>query len=413
MDKTLYNSAKRCAFFLIIFSLLIPACVQATFSIVAVDTVTGAIGGAGASCIAGSQMIDDIIEGIGAVHTQAYYLVENQNNAHALLAAGITPDSIISWLYNNDAEGNPWIRQYGIATLAGPGSSAAYTGSATSNWKGHRVGPGYAIQGNILLSEHIVDTMEYAYLNTPGPLEEKLMAVLQAANIPGADTRCLPCNKPAISAFIKVVHIGDGGVPYLYQVVNNTICSQNPVDSLQILFDLWKALPYADPDVSTFEVSTLILPTNANDSALITVTPLNWDNQTPAEVSEVALSNSGGGTLSSVTDNGDGTYSAVIIPGPVSGDDTLTATVTAGGLPVELTVRPVLHYFTCGDMNGDAVVNIFDITGLISYLYLEGAAPQPIESGDANGDETINIFDITYIITYLYIEGPAPDCHLW
>ena len=62
-----------------------------------------------------------------------------------------------------------------------------------------------------------------------------------------------------------------------------------------------------------------------------------------------------------------------------------------------------------GDMNGDEVVNIFDITGLIGYLYLEGAAPDPIESGDANGDGTINIFDITYVISYLYLSGPEPD----
>ena len=52
--------------------------------------------------------------------------------------------------------------------------------------------------------------MEEAYLTTPGPLEERLMAALEAADVPGADTRCIGCNKPAISAFVKVVRIGDG-----------------------------------------------------------------------------------------------------------------------------------------------------------------------------------------------------------
>jgi uncharacterized Ntn-hydrolase superfamily protein len=413
MGNMLYDLSKYLSILLIVLSLLLPTGAHATFSIVAVDTITGAVGGAGASCIAGAQIINDIIEGVGAVHTQAYYIEQNQDNAHALLAAGHTPDSIISWLYNNDYQGNPWIRQYGVVTLAGPGSSAAHTGSNTDNWKGHRVGPGYAIQGNILLSEQIVDTMEYAYLNTPGPLEDRLMAALEAANVPGADTRCMSCNKPAISAFIKVVQMGDGSVPYLYQVVNNTICAENPVDSLRVLYDLWIALPYADPDVSTIEAAPLILPANEYDSAFITVTPLNWNGQTPAEVTEVALSNSGGGMLSPVADNGDGTYSAVIISGPDFGHDTLIATVTAGGNVVDLTVRQFLYYFACGDMNGDEVVNIFDITGLIGYLYLEGAAPDPIESGDANGDGLINIFDITYIISYLYLSGPEPDCYLW
>jgi len=66
--------------------------------------------------------------------------------------------------------------------------------------------------------------------------------------------------------------------------------------------------------------------------------------------------------------------------------------------------------FLCGDTNDDEVVNIFDITFLISYLYLDGPPPIPLESSDVNSDGTINIFDITYLITYLYLEGSEPVC---
>ena len=66
--------------------------------------------------------------------------------------------------------------------------------------------------------------------------------------------------------------------------------------------------------------------------------------------------------------------------------------------------------FDCGDINGDDVVNLFDVTYLISYLYMEGPPPTDLLLADVNGDETINIFDITYLITYLYLEGPEPDC---
>jgi M6 family metalloprotease-like protein len=66
--------------------------------------------------------------------------------------------------------------------------------------------------------------------------------------------------------------------------------------------------------------------------------------------------------------------------------------------------------YTCGDANGDSVLNIFDITYLITYLYLDGPPPDPIEAGYVNGDDLINIFDITHLITYLYLEGPAPIC---
>jgi len=64
----------------------------------------------------------------------------------------------------------------------------------------------------------------------------------------------------------------------------------------------------------------------------------------------------------------------------------------------------------CGDANGDEDLNIFDVTFLISYLYLGGMPPEPIIIADVNSDNEINIFDIVYIISYLYLGGPEPDC---
>jgi hypothetical protein len=69
-----------------------------------------------------------------------------------------------------------------------------------------------------------------------------------------------------------------------------------------------------------------------------------------------------------------------------------------------------------GEMNGDGIVNIFDITGLISYLYLDDDPPIPYElcSGDMNGDCVVNIFDITGLIAFLYRdEIPPVSCEEW
>jgi len=69
-----------------------------------------------------------------------------------------------------------------------------------------------------------------------------------------------------------------------------------------------------------------------------------------------------------------------------------------------------------GSVNLDGTINIFDITYLISYLYLDGPAPQPYElcSGDMNGDCIVNIFDITGLIAYLYLDGSRPrTCEEW
>jgi len=63
-----------------------------------------------------------------------------------------------------------------------------------------------------------------------------------------------------------------------------------------------------------------------------------------------------------------------------------------------------------GDADGLEPINIFDITYLISYLYLGGPEPAPYWrcTGDPNCDCSVNIFDITYLITFLYLGGPAP-----
>ena len=76
-----------------------------------------------------------------------------------------------------------------------------------------------------------------------------------------------------------------------------------------------------------------------------------------------------------------------------------------GALPYE----PIFT-FICGDSNGDEMVNIFDVTFMISALYLGGAQPDPVEAADVNGDGAFNIFDITYLISFLYKNGPVPAC---
>ena len=97
--------------------ILVNSLLLATFSIVAVDTTTGEVGSAGGSCIAGSIIISDIHPGVGAIHTQSYYLQANQNYASSLMDQGYSPAEIIHLLQENDVQNNPSIRQYGIVDL--------------------------------------------------------------------------------------------------------------------------------------------------------------------------------------------------------------------------------------------------------------------------------------------------------
>ena len=134
---------------------------QDTFSIVAVDSITGEVGSAGASCLddndiaGGVFIISDVLPGKGAIHTQSFWNATNQSNARQRMVEDNSPADIIVWLEAFDAQNDPQSRQYGIVDFDDQGAprSAAFTGTACFDYKNHIVGPNYAIQGNILLGQ--------------------------------------------------------------------------------------------------------------------------------------------------------------------------------------------------------------------------------------------------------------------
>ena len=71
-------------------------------------------------------------------------------------------------------------------------------------------------------------------------------------------------------------------------------------------------------------------------------------------------------------------------------------------------VREGIIPFTCGDCNGDGIVEIGDVIYLINYLYKEGSAPDPLQAGDCNCDEIVDLGDVVYLINYLFKEGASP-----
>lgn len=227
---------------------------QDTFSIVALDTLTGEIGSAGASCLdnnsfpgsGGAIIISDIIPGRGAIHTQASWTAVNQNNAHQKMVEGLSPSEIITWLKQNDVQGpiSAQTRQYGIVDFGPQGQprSAAFTGTNCYNWKGHRLGTIYSIQGNILLGPEILDSIEARFLNATGTLSDRLMTALQGANVPGADTRCLSNGTSSLSAFLRVAKTNDHPDSLSLDLnVPSLPAGQEPIDSLQSLYNAWKA----------------------------------------------------------------------------------------------------------------------------------------------------------------------------
>jgi uncharacterized Ntn-hydrolase superfamily protein len=189
---------------------------QDTFSIVALDSASREIGSAGASCldldavgISNPAFLTDILPDTGVVNTQSYFMQANQDNARIRMRAGDSPAQIISWLVANDAVSNPEFKQYGIVGFTGnTPSAAAHTGNTCINYKNHITGSTngfyYAIQGNILKGQEILDSMEAGFRNTNGTLACRIMAAMQGANVVGADTRCITENTSSLFAFLQV-----------------------------------------------------------------------------------------------------------------------------------------------------------------------------------------------------------------
>jgi uncharacterized Ntn-hydrolase superfamily protein len=232
----------KCISFLIMMALCSATIAQDTFSICAFDPETGEVGSAGATCIASSLfsaiIISDVHPGIGVVHTQSYWIENNQDYAGQLMADGHSAQQIIDSLILHDWENTPEYRQYGVVRYDQGGQSAAFTGDSCMDYKNHILGPTYAIQGNILLGQQILDSMETRFNNTQGDLACKLMSALQGAKVIGADTRCEDDGISSFSAFVRVAQIDDDyGDVSLDISVNTYSTGTEPIDSLQTLFE--------------------------------------------------------------------------------------------------------------------------------------------------------------------------------
>lgn len=157
-----------------------------TFSIVAADPPRGELGVAVASrFFAVGAVVPWARADIGAIATQSFANTSFGWRGLELLDKGVTPVEVIQILLRNDD--NPDRRQMGIVSAAG--QSATYTGKDCLPWAGGRNGLNYAIQGNILAGEAVVNAMEETFLKTTGTLADRLYAALLAGDRNGGDAR--------------------------------------------------------------------------------------------------------------------------------------------------------------------------------------------------------------------------------
>lgn len=160
-----------------------------TFSVLARDPDTGAIGGAAATgslCVGGWVLRGDLSAGMSASQGAAPstfwgedVLAEMRNGIGAAEAV----DRITA------ADNGRDYRQ--LTALDLTGQAGAFTGESNEPEKGSRVFMNGIVSGNMLAKTSVLDAMVKHFTSTSGPFERRMLSTLRAATQQGGDYRGL------------------------------------------------------------------------------------------------------------------------------------------------------------------------------------------------------------------------------
>jgi uncharacterized Ntn-hydrolase superfamily protein len=158
----------------------------ATYSIVARDPATGELGVAVQShWFSVGSVVPWAEAGVGAVATQSFVEPSYGPKGLAALRAGTPPEKALRDLLAADPA--PRVRQ--VAMVDAEGRVAAHTGLDCIPAAGHRIGGGYSVQANLMLGNEVPAAMARAFDGSRGPLAERMLEALEAAERVGGDIR--------------------------------------------------------------------------------------------------------------------------------------------------------------------------------------------------------------------------------
>lgn len=166
-----------------------------TFSIVAIDPATGESGVAVTTrrpCV--GNAVTWVRPGVGAVATQGRTRLEYGNDLLDLIENGLAPQEAMDQVVAAD-DGRDH-RQVGVIDIKG--RTAQWTGSkqygaeAEGDWVAMRTGKNYAVQGNALVSTHVVDAVAESFESSEESqrhLADRLINAIHAGQVLGGDFR--------------------------------------------------------------------------------------------------------------------------------------------------------------------------------------------------------------------------------
>lgn len=203
-----------------------------TISILAYDEKTGTYGGAAATgslCVGGWVLRGDAESGISASQGSLPSTMWG-DRALALMKAGHTAADTVASLTGPDA--GRMHRQ--MAALDLRGGTAHFTGSQSIPAAGARGGPAVVVTGNMLADLSVLDAALHAFGAVAGPLPDRLLTALEAADAAGGDARGF------LSAALLVV--SRATAPLTLRIDK----SDRPLAALRDLYTCASTGPYAD-----------------------------------------------------------------------------------------------------------------------------------------------------------------------
>ena len=163
--------------------------ISATFSIVAVDPVSGQVGAAVASKYpAVGKVVPYVRPGVGAFCTQHWHVPKWGERALDLLEQGAGCEEVLARLLRDDDRRAK--RQLAIVDMSGNTANRNPAGAeSSSRYWGAMSGRFYACQGNTLAGREVIVAMATAYEDSDGSLSDRLIAALVAGDKAGGDRR--------------------------------------------------------------------------------------------------------------------------------------------------------------------------------------------------------------------------------
>lgn len=248
----------------------------ATFSIVAADPETGEVGVAVQSkFLAVGSVVPWAKANVGAVATQSWANTAFGPEGLALLEKGLSPEEVIDKLVADDPDRS--LRQ--VAVIDAEGEASAFTGHECYDWAGHMIGKHHSCQGNILISEETVSEMSRTFEASEGPLAERMLKAVAAAQHAGGDSRGKQ------SAAVYVVQEGAGYGGYNDVKVDLRVDDHpEPIEELQRLYELHKM--YAAPSEDKLAIEGDVLKTVVEQLVKLSLLGMGDYNSYNTEVKE-------------------------------------------------------------------------------------------------------------------------------